>query len=63
MLINKCRPQYDETIRPLQFCKLGRQMNQNAQLMGRLQLAAVECNYEKNRWTIEGAIHTWFELQ
>ena len=55
-LNNKFKPQYNETIKSLQFHKLGRQMNENAEeWMGRHRLAAVECNY-KEKWTTEGAI-------
>ena len=32
-------------------------MDENAEWMGRLRLAAVECNY-RDRQTIEGTVHT-----
>ena len=45
---NKFKPQYNETIKSLQFHKLGRQMNENREeWIGRLRLAAVECNYKE----------------
>ena len=44
----KVKPQYKETIKSLQFCKLVRQMNENPEeWMGRLWLAAVECTYKE----------------
>ena len=47
-LNNKFKPQYNETIKSLHFCKLGRRMNENAEeWLGRLRLAAVECNYKE----------------
>ena len=47
-LISKLEPQYNETIKSLQFHRLARQVNENAEeWMGRLQLASVECNYKK----------------
>ena len=46
-LNSKFKPQYNDTIMSLHFCKLCRQMNENAdEWMGRLRLAAVECNYK-----------------
>ena len=43
---NEFKAQYNETMKPLQFCKLGRQMNENAEeWISRLRLAAIECNY------------------
>ena len=42
-LNNKFKPQYNETIKSLQFHKLGRQMNKNSEeWMGKLRLATVE---------------------
>ena len=42
------KPQYNETIKSLQFCKLVRQINKNAEeMMGRLCLAALECHYNE----------------
>ena len=41
-------PQYNETIKSLQFCKLIRQSNENVEeWMGRLRTAVVECNYKE----------------
>ena len=45
---NKLIPQFNEMIKSLQFCKLGRQSGKNAEeWMGRLKLAAIECNYKE----------------
>ena len=45
---NKFKPQFIETIKLLQFHKLSRQTKENAEeQMGRLRLAAVECNYRE----------------
>ena len=47
-LIEKFRPQYNETIKSLQFRKLCRSEGKNAEeLMGRLCIAAAECNYKE----------------
>ena len=53
------KSQYNETMKSLQFCKLGRQMNKNAgEWMGRLRLTVVECNFkEKDRQLKEKFIH------
>ena len=41
------KPQFNETIKSLPFCKLRRQTKENAkEWIGRLRLAAVECNYK-----------------
>ena len=58
-LNNKVKPQCKETIKPLQFHKSGRQMNENAEdWMGRLRLAPVECNYKEiDRQLKEKFIH------
>ena len=46
MLTNKFKPQYNETIKSLQFRKLCRYEDENVEeWMGRLWVAAVECNY------------------
>ena len=46
-LNSKFRPQHNETILSLQYCKLSRQSNENAeQWMGRLKLMAAECQYK-----------------
>ena len=46
-LCNKFKPQYNETITSLQFSKLYRYENDNMEeWMGRLHVAAVECNYK-----------------
>ena len=48
MLCNKFKPQCNETIKSLQFCKSVRQMNVNAEeWIGRLQSTAVEHNYKE----------------
>ena len=40
-------PQYNETTKSLQFCKLARQSNESMEeWMGRLPTEAVECNYQ-----------------
>ena len=59
MLINKFKPQYNGTIKSLQFCKLVRQVNENSEeWMGRLWLTVVECSYkEKDRLLKEQFIH------
>ena len=47
-LLNKFKPQYNETIKPLQFRKLYRYDGENVEeWMGRLHVAAVECNYQE----------------
>ena len=58
-LNNKFKAQYNETITSLQFLKLGRQTNKNAEeWISRLRLAALECNYEEiNRQLKEQFIH------
>ena len=48
ILNNKFKPQFTETIKSLQFHKLSRKTKENAEeWMGRLRLAAVECNYRE----------------
>ena len=58
-LNNTFKPQYNEIIMSLQFHMLGRQINENAEEgMGRLRLAAVECNYKEiDRQLKEQFIH------
>ena len=47
-LNTKIKPQYNETIKYLQFSKLVRQSNESAEeWVGRLRTAAVECNYHE----------------
>ena len=47
-LTNKFIPQYNETIKSLQFRKLCGYDDENVEeWMGRLQVAAIECNYQK----------------
>ena len=47
-LAEKFRPQYNETIKSLQFRKLCRSEGENAkEWMGRLCMAAAECNYKE----------------
>ena len=59
MLTNKFTPQYNETIKSLQFRELYRYNDENVEeWMGRLCVAAVECNYEEvNRQLKEQFIH------
>ena len=41
------KPQYNETIRSLKFCKLRRQANENVEeWMGRIRVEPLECNYK-----------------
>ena len=48
MLYNKFKPQYNETIKSLQFRKLHQYDNENVEeWMGRLCIAAVECKYQE----------------
>ena len=58
-LTNKFKPQYNETIRLLQFRKLCRYEDENVEeWMGRLWVAAVECNYQDvNRQLKKQFIH------
>ena len=45
---NKFKPQFNATIKSLQFFKLSRQAKENAEeWMGRLRLEVVECNYRE----------------
>ena len=47
-LTNKFKPQYNETIKSLQFRKLYRYDDENVEeWMGRLWVAVVECNYQE----------------
>ena len=47
-LAKKFRPQYNETIKSLQFRQLCRQDGENAEeWMGRLRVVAAECNYKE----------------
>ena len=47
MLNNKFKPQYNETIKS-KMCKLLRQTNENTEeWMGRIRVAATECNYKE----------------
>ena len=48
MLAIKFKPQYNETIKSLQFRKLYQLDNESVEeWMGRLHVAAVECNYRE----------------
>ena len=48
MLNNKCRPQFNEITKLLQFPKLSRQSVESAEeWMGRLRLAAIDCKYKE----------------
>ena len=47
-LFNKFKPQYNKTIKSLQFRKLYQYEEENMEdLMGRLHVAVVECNYQE----------------
>ena len=47
-LTNKLKSQYNEAIKSIQFRKLHRYEDENVQeLIGRLWVAAVECNYQE----------------
>ena len=47
-LNNNFSPQYNETIRSLQFCKLVRQYDESTEeWMGRLRIAAIEYRYKE----------------
>ena len=58
-LIKKNKPQYNKTIKSLQFCKIIRQSNESVkEWMGRLRTAAVKCNYKEiDRQLKEKFIH------
>ena len=48
ILTNKFRPQFNKTMKSLQFHKSSRQNGENAdEWMGRLQLVVIECNYKE----------------
>ena len=48
ILNNKFKPQYNETIKSLQFHKLVRKLNENVEeCMGRIGLGAADCNYKE----------------
>ena len=59
MLPNKFKPQYNETIKSLQFRKLYQFESKNVEeWMGRLHVAVVECNYQEvDRQLKEQFIH------
>ena len=59
ILNRKFKPQYNETIKSLQFCNLVRQKNENMEeWMGRFRTPAMECNYkEVDRQLKEEFIH------
>ena len=63
MLANKFQPQYNETIKSLQFRKLCQLESENVEeWLGRLFVAAVECNYsEIDRQLKEQFIHGMLE--
>ena len=58
-LNSKFRPQFNEMIKSLQFRKLCRRDNESAEeWMGRLRIAAAECNYQElDRQLKEQFIH------
>ena len=48
MLNSKFRPQYNGTIKSLQFCKLVSQHNESPEeWKGMLRIAGIECNYKE----------------
>ena len=59
-LTNKFRPQFNEIMKALQFHKLSKQCGENPEeWMGRLRLAAIECNYKEiDRQLKEELIHS-----
>ena len=59
ILTSKFKPQFNETIKSLQFRKLSRNDGENTEeWMGRLRVAAVECNYQEvDRQLKEQCIH------
>ena len=59
MLTSKFRPQFNETIKSMQFRKLCRNDREiTEELMGRLRVAAIECNYQEvDRQLKEQFIH------
>ena len=57
-LISKFRPQFNEMIKSLQFRKLCRSDESTEKWMGRLRIAAAECNYQElDRQIKEQFIH------
>ena len=61
-LSNKFKLQYNETIKSLQFRKLYQYEEENVEeWMGRLHIAAVECNYQEVDRQLKEAAHSWFE--
>ena len=57
-LTSKFMPQFNETIKSLQFRKLCRNDGENVEeWMGRLSVAAIECNYQEV--TAERTIYSW----
>ena len=59
MLTSKFRPQFNETIKSLQFRKLCRNDGENVEeWMVRIRVAAIECNYQEvDRQLKEQFIH------
>ena len=59
MLSSKFRPQFNETVKSLQFRKLCRNDGENVEeWMGRLRVAEIECNYQEvDRQLKEQFIH------
>ena len=54
MLAKKFRPQFNETIKSLQFRKLYRFKGKSAEeWMGRLHVAVAECNYKEIDWQLK----------
>ena len=48
MFNKKFKPQFNEIIKALQFCKLSRQSVENAgEWMGWLRITAIDCNYKE----------------
>ena len=52
IFVKKIKPKYNDTKKSLQFQKLVKPVNENAeQWLGRLRLVAVECNQKSNLHT------------
>ena len=61
-LRNKFKPQYNKTVKSLQFIKLYRYDDENVEeWMGRLWVAAVECYFQEVNSKLKKTIHTWFK--
>ena len=59
-LTSKFKPQFNETVKLLQFRKLSR--NDGGKIeewMGRLRVAAIECNYQEVDRQLKKTIYSW----